>query len=71
MTGAPSIRLFSIPWVITLPVIMLDVFHHHSSEMTFAERDHAAETLVLDRLASPSRVRTGALHFVSRSQIST
>jgi hypothetical protein len=35
--------------VIALAVVMLDVLGDRPAQVTFAERDHAAETLVLDR----------------------
>jgi len=35
--------------MIPFPVVVLDVFCNRPPEMAFAERDHAAETLVLDR----------------------
>lgn len=34
------------PLVIALTVVVLDVFGHRSAEMTFAERDHAVQTLL-------------------------
>jgi hypothetical protein len=39
--------------MIPLAVVMLDVFGNRSTEMTVAERDHAIETVVLDRSHEP------------------
>jgi hypothetical protein len=39
--------------MIPLPVIVLDVLDNCSAEMTFAEQDHATETLLLDRPDEP------------------
>ena len=49
--------------VIPLTVVVLDVLRNRPPEMTFAERDHAMETLVLERAHEPLRVgiRVGCL----------
>jgi hypothetical protein len=49
--------------VIPFTVVVLDELRHRQAEMTFAERDHSAETLFLDRAHEALRagIRIGRL----------
>src|SRR2546428_6024726 len=53
--------------MIPLPVVMLDVLGNRSAEMTFAERDHPIEALVLDRAYEPFGIGIALLQRLHRT----
>ena len=57
------------PLVIPLPVVMRDELGDRPAEITFTERDHPVEALVLDRAREALRVRIGVCRRLHRRRV--